>query len=81
MSPRVEVTPLRRYRTEILIPPDRTVVLQLPIHIPEGRATIVVQVDEPDRSDVHENDPDRQDIEWWDEFDEDATEEGDVEAR
>jgi hypothetical protein len=60
-----------RYRTEILIPPDRYVCLQLPPYLPEGKAIITVIVHEPeadDRGPIHEADPDRQDIEWWDEF-------------
>ncbi len=64
-----------RYRTEILISPDRYVCIQLPSYLPEGRAVIVVVVPEPDAADpgpAGESDPDRQDIEWWDEF------EGDV---
>ena len=60
---------MRRYRTEILIPPDRTIILHLPAHLPEGRAMVIVQVEGDDRDAPHEADPDRQDIEWWDEFD------------
>lgn len=60
---------MRRYRTEILIPPDRTVVMQLPATVPEGWATVTVTVHDPHDADHHEPDPDRQDIEWWDEFD------------
>ena len=33
---------LLRYRTEIVVPPDRYVCLQLPAHFPEGRATVTV---------------------------------------
>ncbi len=74
---------MRRYRTQILIPPDRTVVMQLPAHVPEGWAIVTVQVPEPDAADPHhDDDHDRQDIEWWDEFDEETDEdEGDVEVR
>ncbi len=61
---------MRRYRTEILIPPDRTILLQLPAGLPEGWATVVVQCHEAASPEVHEADPDHQDIEWWDEFDE-----------
>ena len=67
---------MRRYRTQILIPPDRTVVLQLPPAVPQGWATITVQVQEAQDDDAHEPDPDRQDIEWWDEFDDDGPEAG-----
>ncbi len=63
---------MRRYRTQILIPPDRTVVMQLPANIPEGWATVTIQVLEPHDAQHHEADPDRQDIEWWDEFDEES---------
>ena len=63
-----------QYRTEVFIPPDRYVCLQLPVHLPEGRATITIQIHEPEP--VHsgansELDLDRQDIEWWDEFEDD----------
>lgn len=62
---------VRRYRTEIVIPPDRYVGLQLPSHLPEGRAIVTILVDEPataEESDLLDTDPDCQDIEWWDEF-------------
>jgi hypothetical protein len=61
------------YRTEILIPPDRYVCVQLPPYLPEGRAVVTITVHEPeveDGSPAAETDPDRQDIEWWNEFDE-----------
>ena len=67
---------MRRYRTQILIPFDRTVVLQLPHAVPEGWATITVQVQEAEPKDHIESDPDRQDIEWWDEFDEERDDPG-----
>ncbi len=63
---------MRRYRTEILIPPDRTVVVQLPASVPEGWATITVMAHDPPVADHSEADPDRQDIEWWDEFEDEA---------
>jgi hypothetical protein len=65
-----------RYRTEILIPADRYVCLQLPPDLPEGRAVVTVQfVDAaPEPSTLtgadREIDPDHEDIEWWEEFDE-----------
>ena len=65
-----------RYRTEILISPDRYVCLQLPTYLPEGRAVVTVIIQEPDSHEqgaAGETDPDRQDIEWWDEFDGDAS--------
>ena len=61
-----------RYQTEIHVASDRYVCLQLPSYFPEGRAMVVVTVvdegvkgDRPSSGD----EPDRQDIEWWDEFD------------
>lgn len=63
-----------RYRTEIIIPPDRYVCLQLPPGVPEGRATVTVYFNEPDDEPVrtpstHAGE-DHDDVEWWDEFDE-----------
>lgn len=68
---------MRHYRTEIVIPPDRTVVLQLPASLPDGPATVIVQVevaDDPDRAEGPEAglELDREDIEWWEEFEEGA---------
>ena len=66
------------YRTEIVIPADRFVCLQLPPDLPEGRAVVTVDfvesVAEPASTiaDVTEIDPDHEDIEWWEEFDERA---------
>jgi hypothetical protein len=60
-----------RYRTEILISPDRYVCVQLPSYLPEGRAVVTITIHEPEVADhgpTSESDPDRQDIEWWDEF-------------
>ena len=65
-----------RYRTEIVIPADRYVCLQLPPDLPEGRAVVTVHfvADAPEPTtlpgDDPEIDPDREDIEWWEEFDE-----------
>ena len=64
-----------RYHTEIVIPPDRYVCLQMPAHFPEGTATVTVLVGEHDGGEAvspREADPDRQDIEWWDEFEDEA---------
>lgn len=65
---------MRRYRTEIVIPADRTVVLHLPPHLPEGRASVVVVVeDEPEAwtdQEHEETEMDHHDMEWWEEFDE-----------
>lgn len=60
----------RRYRTEIVIPADRFVSLQLPDDLPEGRAIVTVWVEDPEAP--GDPDPDRQDIEWWDEFDDEG---------
>lgn len=67
---------MRRYRTEIFIPTDRTIVLHLPPELPEGRAILTVQMEELEASEAGgaEADPDRQDIEWWEEFEEGAAE-------
>ena len=62
-----------RYRTEVVVPPDRYVCLQLPGHYPEGRATVTVQYHDPsvDRAveAADDDEPDRDDFEWWEEFD------------
>jgi hypothetical protein len=65
---------MRRYQTEVLIPPDRYVGLQLPAHLPEGRAIVTVLFEEPtsDEQDAIEAEFDRHDIEWWDEFSDDT---------
>jgi hypothetical protein len=64
-----------RYQTEIHVSTDRYVCLQLPSFFPEGRATVIVQV-EPEGTSTAESpgldDSDRQDIEWWDEFEPEA---------
>ncbi len=59
------------YRTEIVIPADRYVCIQLPSYVPEGRAVVVVHVrpsSESDAASAGDAELDRQDIEWWDEF-------------
>jgi hypothetical protein len=50
--------------------------LQLPAHLPPGRAIVSVQVVEPLADDESAGDPDfdRNDIEWWDEFGDGAEE-------
>ncbi len=63
-----------RYQTEIFVPQDRYVCLQLPDYLPEGRAlvTVTITIEEggPEAEDrFQEPDGDRHDIEWWDEFD------------
>ena len=62
------------YRTEIDIPADRYVCLQLPAHLPPGRATVTITVHEPVTAGLQSDsdlDLDRQDIEWSDEFEDD----------
>jgi hypothetical protein len=64
------------YQTEIEIPFDRYVCLQLPNHLPEGRALVTVrflEASEPGLVEPHDDRDeslDREDIEWWEEFDE-----------
>ena len=60
-----------RYQTEIHISPDRYVCLQLPSYFPEGRAVVVVTIELEGALATGlatGEEPDRQDIEWWDEF-------------
>jgi hypothetical protein len=62
-----------RYQTEIHVSTDRYVCLQLPSFFPEGRATVTVTValdGRPIAEATAGDEADRQDIEWWDEFDE-----------
>lgn len=62
-----------RYQTEIVVPADRFIALQLPADLPEGRATVTVTVhpiDAPDASNPDE-DVESEDIEWWEEFEDD----------
>jgi hypothetical protein len=69
---------LLRYRTEIVVPADRFLSLQLPPGFPEGPAAVTVHVHyEPADAESGaaddrpaDDDPDREDIEWWDEFEE-----------
>jgi hypothetical protein len=72
---------MRRYQTEVIIPADRSLALQLPANLPPGRAVVTVEVVEPEAADAggQENELDRQDIEWWEEF-EGAPEAADVEG-
>lgn len=60
-----------RYRTEIVVSSDRYVCLQLPDDLPEGLAIVTVHYpNHPGTPDSqYEADPDREDIEWWEEFD------------
>lgn len=76
---------MSQYRTEFIVPPDRYLCLQLPSHLPEGKVSVTVTVLEPAARDPHpsmrpksepEDDLDRQDIEWWEEFEEDGGQRG-----
>lgn|GEM_PF-1529256 len=69
-----------QYRTEVVIATDRYLCLQLPDHLPAGRARVTIQVlpaEElegplaPESDSAPEVETDHQDIEWWDEFEED----------
>ncbi len=70
---------MTRYRTEIEIPPDGYVCIQLPGYVPAGRAVLTIVVNDreslPEATSHHpaEHETDRQDIEWWDEFEGEAT--------
>jgi hypothetical protein len=59
---------VRTYRTEIFVPADRSVLIQLPDDVPQGWASITVEVEEHDPADSVADlfDADRQDIEWFD---------------
>lgn len=64
------------YRTEVEVPADRYVCLQLPDRLPPGRAVVTVVLLEggPDSSadlDHTGHEFDRDDIEWWEEFEDD----------
>lgn len=66
---------LTRYKTEIVIPDDRFIAIQLPDALPRGRAVVIVECEDPlllSASDENgdESDLDGNDIEWWDDFDE-----------
>jgi hypothetical protein len=64
-----------RYSTEIEIPADRFVCLHLPAHLPVGRATVTIVFHDAAPVEVLNTetlDPDREDIEWWEEFDDGA---------
>lgn len=65
------------YRTEIVVPSDRYVCLQLPGRFPTGHAIVTVRclapaADLPEAGAAPEEQPDRIDIEWWEEFDEEV---------
>jgi hypothetical protein len=63
------------YRTEVVIPPDRYLCLQLPNRLPEGPAIVTVMISETGVAEIdneNQDDPDREDIEWWEEFEDDS---------
>jgi hypothetical protein len=67
---------LMRYQTEIFVPADRYVCLQLPEYLPEGKAVVTILVEgpnEPDSDPGTGEDSDHHDIEWWEEFDDAAS--------
>ena len=60
---------MRRYRTEIVVPPDRLVILRLPTDLPTGRASVIVLAEESDAAELADFGPESEDdFEWWDEF-------------
>ncbi len=64
-----------RYQTEIHVATDRYVCLQLPTYFPEGRARVTVTFDLDGPTGLEprgDDEPDREDVEWWDEFDDEA---------
>ena len=64
-----------RYQTEIFIAADRYVCLQLPDYLPEGKAVVTILIeglDEPGPGLGTVDEPDRHDIEWWEEFDDEG---------
>ena len=64
---------MSRYRTEIVIPSDRIVTLHLPEEMPEGRARVVVESEPAGLGEPADLDPEAgADIEWWEEFGDDA---------
>jgi hypothetical protein len=44
------------------------ITLHLPAHLPEGRAVVTVHAEEPTAVLLPHADEDREDIEWWEEF-------------
>jgi hypothetical protein len=64
-----------RYETEIVVAADRFVCLQLPEQFPAGRAVVTVLANDPllgaETEPGDDGDVDREDIEWWEEFEDD----------
>lgn len=66
---------MHRYRTEIEVPEDRFVSLQLPPDLPVGRAIVTVSVEAPGTAgDGPVPTPRDDDFEWWEEFESDSGE-------
>ncbi len=66
---------MRRYRTEITVPADRCVILHLPMDVPVGRASLTIEVAAAEPRTSDQDWPrleDHSDMEWWDEFSDDA---------
>ncbi|MHC5538151.1 hypothetical protein ACYOEI_07975 [Singulisphaera rosea] len=63
------------YRTEVEVTADRYVCLQLPDRLPPGRAivTVVLLPSDSESTDLQDfgHESDRDDIEWWEEFEDD----------
>lgn len=59
---------MRRYCTEIEIPPDRLIILRLPPALPPGRAVVTVQLRDPQEERSLLDEPGEPGIEWWEEF-------------
>ena len=80
MSALIESNAVRHYKTDIVVPADRCVVLHLPLDFPEGRAEVTFELEarESDMDVAEGLDPDLLDIEWWEEFT-DGQEAGDEE--
>ncbi|GIW86785.1 MAG: hypothetical protein KatS3mg108_1109 [Isosphaeraceae bacterium] len=62
---------VRSYRTEVVVPEDRVLLLHLPDDLPAGRALVMIQAldaetVEPECDDLADAlDLDRADMEWW----------------
>jgi hypothetical protein len=68
-----------RYRTQVEIPADRSLCLILPEDFPEGPAIVTVYVLNKRDSEGFDEpalDPDREDIEWWEEFEDEPGQAG-----
>ncbi len=57
-----------RYRTEVVIPDDRSLFLLLPEGVPTGPARVTVEPIEASPDGPDEPDPIDADDEWWDDL-------------